>query len=327
MPINTQFPSFLIQNNLNYLANNFLRLRNQNEINFVKNIEKNKTIENSYNIGNNLDELNRNSLIKTSEKSEKDYSPDLKDLDKFANYDFLTYTGNQQYMQNKLVNLNNNFYDSNARQNITDPNQIYFKDEANNKILFRYLLNEMYKNAYLINSYNSSLVNNGNIYGIPYTTNIRSSLLLDNLELLNPFYSGLNLCNFHNNAHTNNNHKLISTLNSNFLTNKKNDMNQNPYINLGLNKMNSNKIFSFNDGFTNNFDYNMVLEQCINLDDSGSKIFKCSAKNCGKSYKSKENLNLHIKNKHLGVKPYTCKFCTSKFSHRNGKNKLLFLLL
>jgi hypothetical protein len=47
--------------------------------------------------------------------------------------------------------------------------------------------------------------------------------------------------------------------------------------------------------------------------------FKCDVQTCGKVYKSKENLTLHIKNKHLGVRPYQCKFCEHTFSHRNGK--------
>jgi uncharacterized Zn-finger protein len=55
-----------------------------------------------------------------------------------------------------------------------------------------------------------------------------------------------------------------------------------------------------------------------------SKQFKCSYSGCGKEYKSKENLNLHIKNKHLNIKPYECQFCKVKFSHRNGKFYIKF---
>lgn len=51
-----------------------------------------------------------------------------------------------------------------------------------------------------------------------------------------------------------------------------------------------------------------------------SKTFHCEYINCGKIYKSKENLVLHIKNIHLKLKPYRCRFCDSSFSHRNGKN-------
>jgi hypothetical protein len=48
------------------------------------------------------------------------------------------------------------------------------------------------------------------------------------------------------------------------------------------------------------------------------KLFKCNYEDCPKSYKSKENLTLHIKNIHLKEKPYSCRYCSSVFSHRNG---------
>ncbi len=47
-------------------------------------------------------------------------------------------------------------------------------------------------------------------------------------------------------------------------------------------------------------------------------FFKCTEVNCHKSYKSKENLLLHIINVHRHEKPFKCKHCTLKFSHRNG---------
>lgn len=50
-----------------------------------------------------------------------------------------------------------------------------------------------------------------------------------------------------------------------------------------------------------------------------SRLFKCTEANCGKVYKSKENLTLHFKNIHLKEKPYGCKYCSALFSHRNGK--------
>jgi len=48
------------------------------------------------------------------------------------------------------------------------------------------------------------------------------------------------------------------------------------------------------------------------------KEFICHFQNCYKKYKSKENLNLHIKNIHYNIKPYLCRFCSACFSHRNG---------
>ena len=50
------------------------------------------------------------------------------------------------------------------------------------------------------------------------------------------------------------------------------------------------------------------------------KQYFCNIENCKKKYKSKENLNLHIKNIHLNIKPYICRFCSANFSHRNGNN-------
>jgi hypothetical protein len=47
-------------------------------------------------------------------------------------------------------------------------------------------------------------------------------------------------------------------------------------------------------------------------------FFKCTENNCHKSYKSKENLLLHIINVHRHEKPFKCKHCNMKFSHRNG---------
>ena len=47
------------------------------------------------------------------------------------------------------------------------------------------------------------------------------------------------------------------------------------------------------------------------------KNYKCLQ--CEKAYKTYENLNLHILNKHKKQKPYKCSFCSNKYSHRNGK--------
>lgn len=49
-----------------------------------------------------------------------------------------------------------------------------------------------------------------------------------------------------------------------------------------------------------------------------NRSYPCTYKNCNKVYKSKENLNLHVKNKHLNQKPFVCSYCNASFSHRNG---------
>ncbi len=78
-----------------------------------------------------------------------------------------------------------------------------------------------------------------------------------------------------------------------------------------------------NDDCKKKFDYKWILDRHINSHFC-FKLFKCEYENCNKTYKSKENLTLHIKNKHLGEKPYKCRFCDSRFSHRNGKKKINF---
>lgn len=50
------------------------------------------------------------------------------------------------------------------------------------------------------------------------------------------------------------------------------------------------------------------------------KKYNCIHENCSKIFKTKENLNLHIKNIHLKIKPYSCAYCPAVFSHRNGIN-------
>jgi hypothetical protein len=49
------------------------------------------------------------------------------------------------------------------------------------------------------------------------------------------------------------------------------------------------------------------------------RFFKCDYSNCNKLYRTKENLILHYKNKHLLEKPFKCSYCDMAFSHRNGK--------
>jgi uncharacterized Zn-finger protein len=71
------------------------------------------------------------------------------------------------------------------------------------------------------------------------------------------------------------------------------------------------------EGCGKRFDYKWILDRHINSHFC-FKLHKCDYLGCEKAYKSKENLNLHIRNKHLGEKPYQCRYCISRFSHRNG---------
>ena len=65
------------------------------------------------------------------------------------------------------------------------------------------------------------------------------------------------------------------------------------------------------------FRHKWIFERHLSSHESG-KFFKCLEPTCNKLYKSKENLNLHTKNIHEGIKPYQCKYCPIRFSHRNG---------
>jgi len=69
------------------------------------------------------------------------------------------------------------------------------------------------------------------------------------------------------------------------------------------------------DGCKKKFEYKWILNRHLNSHFC-FRLFKCDS--CSKAYKSKENLDLHFKNKHKGFKPYICDFCESRFSHRNG---------
>lgn len=49
------------------------------------------------------------------------------------------------------------------------------------------------------------------------------------------------------------------------------------------------------------------------------KIVKCHYPGCERTYRTLENLHLHILNFHKKIKPYHCSYCDASFSHRNGK--------
>lgn len=71
------------------------------------------------------------------------------------------------------------------------------------------------------------------------------------------------------------------------------------------------------DACKKSFKYKWILDRHL-LSHKTVKFYQCTYKGCVKSYKSKENLTLHVKNIHLKEKPYSCRFCPSLFSHRNG---------
>ena len=60
-------------------------------------------------------------------------------------------------------------------------------------------------------------------------------------------------------------------------------------------------------------------EGSTNDDSTSRRIFKCPFSQCLKFYHSNENLMIHIKNKHLNIKPFKCSFCNFSYSHRYGK--------
>lgn len=77
-----------------------------------------------------------------------------------------------------------------------------------------------------------------------------------------------------------------------------------------------NNSFSYN--ASNSTKFKLMLEESSNQLENKKLFYDCFYEGCKKIYKSKENLNLHIKNIHLKEKPYVCKYCPAQFSHRNG---------
>lgn len=82
------------------------------------------------------------------------------------------------------------------------------------------------------------------------------------------------------------------------------------------NKTHKSFICAF-EGCGKRFDYKWILDRHVNSHFC-FKLHKCDYAGCEKAYKSRENLILHIRNKHIGEKPYQCRYCISRFSHRNG---------
>lgn len=238
------------------------------------------------------------------------------------NYSFSNEFGNNFVLNNNLnllQNSNTNLWLSNIynHENINNNCNINNNSSLNNVstqaflsnlslILSNVNANNLSKNMFLnipnlanLNFFNNSknLYNdcqNSNKYPNAYNINIFQNNFA-NLQNLNLLY------NFTNNLYSNNNN-IYNTISDSDKSNDKNStcLKEGKLTNEGV----QNKMHLKSEGST---------------DSSGSKIYKCYADNCHKVYKSRENLSLHVKNKHLGVKPYTCRYCDAKFSHRNGK--------
>lgn len=84
------------------------------------------------------------------------------------------------------------------------------------------------------------------------------------------------------------------------------------------NHMNNNKFYYNCEKLVKKEDKNN-LKLISKIAKKTTKIYTCEQTGCSKTYKTKENLTLHFKNKHLNIKPYKCSFCPASYSHRNGK--------
>lgn len=70
---------------------------------------------------------------------------------------------------------------------------------------------------------------------------------------------------------------------------------------------------------SNNIEGSCQTEPILNNTTRKIRKFKCEFPECDKVYRSKENLVLHIDNKHLGKKPFECIFCQERYASRNTR--------
>ena len=156
------------------------------------------------------------------------------------------------------------------------------------------------------------------IYLFYYYNEATSSIINGNKQ--NDFFDNIPFINFDNNSN-------IPNLNINNIINyeKKNEISYNNSINnININKVNiNNNLYNYiNNNQENISSKNFPIiegKQYIIIKHNSKKIFCCKYPNCNCIYRSKENLVLHFRNKHLMEKPYHCKYCGACFSHRNGK--------
>ena len=116
---------------------------------------------------------------------------------------------------------------------------------------------------------------------------------------------------------------ILPFYNSYLTSNQIDDKNLNFFNLKTLNNNNKNDQKSKNENILNvkNKNQNNINEgiEFKTIIKNMEKFYLCNYKGCSNLYRSKENLVLHYKNKHLKEKPYRCSYCKATFSHRNGK--------
>ena len=158
------------------------------------------------------------------------------------------------------------------------------------------------------------------IYLFYYYNEATSSIINGNKQ--NDLYNNIPFINLENSSN-------IYNLNINNIKNnneKKKEISYNNNINnISVNKMNitNNNLYNYinnNQEIISSKNFPIIEgKQYIIIKHNSKKIFCCKYPNCNCIYRSKENLVLHFRNKHLMEKPYHCKYCNACFSHRNGK--------